>query len=195
MTDTYHSIESPTEAIYKEKGSKFLAFAYPVETEEDIKNALNTLKKEYFDATHHCYAYMLGAQQEKWRANDDGEPNHSAGTPILNQIKAKGISDVLVVVVRYYGGTKLGVSGLIQAYKTSAALALEDAMLTEKMLTSQIEITYNYQETSEVMGVVSKMDLKIVSQRFDLFCYATLSCKQSMLPQAQEALANWIKLD
>jgi putative IMPACT (imprinted ancient) family translation regulator len=95
MIDTYQSIQHPSEAVYKEKGSKFLALAYPVETEEDIKRILSQLKKEYFDATHHCYAYVLGAKQEKWRANDDGEPNHSAGTPILNQIKAKGISDVL----------------------------------------------------------------------------------------------------
>ncbi|MCU0438338.1 MAG: YigZ family protein [Raineya sp.] len=193
MTDIYYSIETSTEGVYKEKGSKFLAFAYPVETEEDIKNALNTLKKEYFDATHHCYAYILGANQEKWRANDDGEPNHSAGTPILNQIKAKGVSDVLVVVVRYYGGTKLGVSGLIQAYKISASLALEEAKLIEKVLTVQMEITYNYSETSEVMNIINKLDLKIISQNFDLFCHATLSCKKSMLSQVQEALGNWIK--
>jgi uncharacterized YigZ family protein len=193
MTDIYYSITSPTEGVYKEKGSKFLAFAHPVETEEDIKNILNTLKKEYFDATHHCYAYILGANQEKWRANDDGEPNHSAGTPILNQIKAKGVSDVLVVVVRYYGGTKLGVSGLIQAYKTSASLALEEAKLIEKVLTVQIEITYNYPETSEIMNMINKLGIKIISQNFDLFCHATLSCKQSMLAQVHEALGNWIK--
>jgi uncharacterized YigZ family protein len=193
MIDTYRSIQHPSEAVYKEKGSKFLALAYPVETEEDIKRILSQLKKEYFDATHHCYAYVLGAKQEKWRANDDGEPNHSAGTPILNQIKAKGISDVLVVVIRYYGGTKLGVSGLINAYKTATALALEEVTLVQKVLTELIQITYNYSETNEIMAIIHQLDLKIIEQSFDLFCHSTLSCKQSVSVQAKEVLAKWLK--
>ncbi|GAB4132129.1 MAG: YigZ family protein [Raineya sp.] len=193
MKDTFYSIKAPTESIYKEKGSKFLAFAYPVETEETIKEHLEQLKKKYYDATHHCFAYMLGANGEKWRANDDGEPSHSAGTPILNQIKSKGISDVLVVVVRYYGGTKLGVSGLIQAYKTAAALALQEAEMQEKQIRHFFKIIYNYAETSQVMNLISYWNLNIVSQSFDLFCHLELSCKLSQWEQVSEDLAKWIK--
>ncbi len=192
MRDTFLSLKSPAEGIYKEKGSKFLAFAYPVETEEAVKELLDQLKKKYADATHHCYAYMLGAKGEKWRANDDGEPSHSAGTPILNQIKSKGLSDVLIVVVRYYGGTKLGVSGLINAYKTAAALALEEAEWEEKQVSRVFEITYNYAETSQVMSLVNRSDLKILAQSFDLFCRLQLSCKLSQWEQIREDFAQWI---
>ena len=193
MKDTFFSIKTPTEAIYKEKGSKFLAFAYSVENEETIKEHLEQLKKKYYDATHHCFAYMLGANGEKWRANDDGEPSHSAGTPILNQIKSKGISDVLVVVVRYYGGTKLGVSGLIQAYKTATALALEEAELEKKQMSYFFKITYNYPETSQVMNLVNRWNLQILSQNFDLFCHLELACKLSQWEQVSQDLGEWIK--
>jgi uncharacterized YigZ family protein len=129
---SYRTIQAPTEGIYKEKGSKFLAFAYPVETEADVKGHLERIKKEYFDARHHCFAYMLGADRKKFRAFDDGEPNHSAGDPILGQIRSKNITNVLVIVVRYFGGTKLGVGGLISAYKTAAEDALNRAAVIEK---------------------------------------------------------------
>lgn len=192
MKDTFLSLKSPTEGIYKEKGSKFLAFAYPVETEQEVKEQLVQLKKKYADATHHCYAFVLGANNEKWRANDDGEPSHSAGMPILNQIKSKGISDVLVVVVRYYGGTKLGVSGLINAYKTAAALALEEAEWEEKQVSQLFEITYNYAETSQVMSLVNRGNVKILAQSFDLFCHLQLSCKLSQWKRIREDFAQWI---
>jgi len=195
MKDTFYSIKFPTEAIYKEKGSKFLAFAYPVENEQEIKNHLEIIKKKYYDATHHCFAYMLGADGEKWRANDDGEPSHSAGMPILNQIKSKGVSDVLVIVVRYYGGVKLGVSGLIQAYKTATALALEEAELQEKQISKIFSISYNYSETSKVMSLVNRLNLQIVSQTFDLFCHAELACKQSQWEQVSAEFAKWITID
>src|SRR5690606_7725476 len=124
MDDGYRTIAQPAEGLYKEKGSKFIALAYPVYTEEEIKDRLAELRKKYYDARHHCYAYMLGADKSRYRANDDGEPNHSAGDPILGQIRSADLSNVLVVVVRYFGGTKLGVSGLITAYKTATADAL-----------------------------------------------------------------------
>lgn len=192
MKDTFYSIKLPTEGIYREKGSKFLAFAYPVETEQEIKDHLEHLKKKYYDATHHCFAYVLGANAEKWRANNAGEPPHSAGTPILNQIKSKGISDVLVAVVRYYGGTKLGVSGLINAYKTATNLALETAELVEKQVSKIFDITYNYAETSTVMHLVNHWELKILSQSFDLFCHLKLSCKLSQWEQIRKDFGRWI---
>ncbi|MDX1902658.1 MAG: YigZ family protein [Thermonemataceae bacterium] len=188
----YQSILSPTEGIYKEKGSKFLAFAYPVETEEEVKSYLEVLKKKYFDATHHCYAYILGAKQEKWRANDDGEPNHSAGTPILNQIKAKNISDVFVVVVRYFGGVKLGVSGLVNAYKTAAALVLDEAILLTKIPKKNIAIRYTYPETKEVMHIIHQYDIQIINQEFDLFCQLQLGIPSEKLNIVTEKLAKWI---
>ena len=195
MNDTFYSIKHLTTATYKEKGSKFLACAYPVESEQDVKNHLETLRNKYYDATHHCFAYMLGANGEKWRANDDGEPSHSAGTPILNQIKSKGISDVLVVVVRYYGGVKLGVSGLIQAYKTAAALALEEAKLQEKQISKVFNISYNYSDTSRVMNLVNRWGLSIFSQSFDLFCHLQLACKLSQWEQVAADFAEWITIE
>ena len=136
MTDQleYNTIEKPSFAEYKEKGSKFLAFAYPVDSETAIKERIDHLKKEYFDARHHCFAWMLGPDKTHFRAFDDGEPNHSAGTPILGQIRSKGITNVLIVVVRYFGGVKLGVGGLISAYKTTAQLTLEEANIIEKTI-------------------------------------------------------------
>jgi len=167
LNKKYFSIASKSEGIYKEKGSKFIAFAYPVETEEDIKIELDLLKKEYFDARHICYAYRLGENGEKFRANDDGEPNHSAGTPILNQLKSLELSDVLVAVVRYFGGTKLGVSGLITAYKLSTQEALKQAVVVEKIPTTKIEITFEYADLNEAMKLVKKYDGKILNQTYD----------------------------
>lgn len=192
MSDCYQSIRSPSTAIYKEKGSKFLAFAYPVASEEEIKYCLQNLRKQYPDATHHCYAYAVGAKQEKWRANDDGEPSHSAGKPILGQIKSKNLSDVLVVVVRYYGGVNLGISGLIHAYKTVTALALEEAIVCDKILTISLDLVYNYAETNEIMNLISQYQLPIISQNFDLFCHMSISVKQREIEQIRAMLHAWI---
>lgn len=167
---TYRTIQQPAEGIYKEKGSKFLAFAYPVKSETEIRERLDALRKEYFDARHHCYAWMLGAERKMFRANDDGEPNHSAGDPILGQIRSKELTDILVVVVRYFGGTKLGVGGLISAYKISAEDALNHANIIEQEVTEQIVVLYDYVSTPEVMKLVKDFDLKIISQDFSDGC-------------------------
>ena len=167
MNRKYFSIDSKSEGIYKEKGSKFIAFAFPVETEDEIKLQLDLLKKEYFDARHICYAYRLGENGEKFRANDDGEPNHTAGTPILNQLKSLDLSDVLVAVVRYFGGTKLGVSGLINAYKLSTQEALQQAVKVEKIPVTTITLSFEYQELNEAMKLIKKFECKIINQTYD----------------------------
>ncbi len=191
--DTFLTISAPTQSLYKEKGSKFMAFSYPVETELEVKEHLETLKKDYSDASHYCFAYILGANQEKYRANDDGEPSHSAGTPILGQIRSKNLTDTLVVVVRYFGGTKLGVSGLISAYKTAAANALESAEIIEKTVVLPINIQYNYEETNEIMRLIEQLNLKIQTQNFGIWCEMTLLAKKSILLEAQEKLKKWRK--
>jgi uncharacterized YigZ family protein len=163
---SYLTLREPTRGIYKEKGSKFISFAYPVSSETDIKEKLEILKNEFFDARHHCFAWMVGPEKKKYRAFDDGEPNHSAGDPILGQIRARGITDVLVVVVRYFGGVKLGVGGLITAYKTAADDALSKAIIIEKEITEEVIISFDYQNTSEIMRLLKDLDIKIMQQDF-----------------------------
>jgi len=163
---SFLTIESSAEGLYKESGSKFLAFAYPVSSEDEIKAKIEVLKKKYFDATHYCFAWILGADKSRFRAFDDGEPNHSAGDPILGQIRSKNLTNVLVVVVRYYGGTKLGVGGLIQAYKTAAEESLNNASIIEMDVTEKIAIQYSYDETSDVMRLVKEFEIKILSEKY-----------------------------
>lgn len=167
---SFSTIERPSAGIYKEKGSKFLAFAYPVVSEEEIKTHLACLRKEYYDARHHCYAWMLGAERNRFRAFDDGEPNHSAGDPILGQIRSKGITNVLLVVVRYFGGTKLGVGGLISAYKTAAEEALKNAHILEREISREVTLTFPYESTAEIMRLLKDFDLKILRQQFEEAC-------------------------
>jgi len=167
---SFRTITQPAEGIYKESGSKFLAFVYPVTTEAEIRAHIDLLRKKYFDAHHHCYAWMLGAQMSTFRAFDDGEPNHSAGDPILGQIRSRQLTDILIVVVRYFGGIKLGVGGLIQAYKTAAEAALDNATIIEREVVSPIWIRYPYESTSEVMRLVKEFDLVIVNQQFLEIC-------------------------
>ena len=167
---SFQTIKATSEGSYKEQGSKFLAFAYPVESEEAIKEKLTDLKKKYFDARHHCFAYMLGADKAKFRAFDDGEPNHSAGDPILGQIRSKNLTNVLIVVVRYFGGTKLGVGGLIHAYKAAAEEALNNAISIAKEVTESIQLCYPYEATPEVMRLVKEFELEISAQEFGDDC-------------------------
>jgi uncharacterized YigZ family protein len=169
----YRTIAKPAEGLYKEKGSRFLAFAYPVATESDIKGHLAQVQKKYFDARHHCFAWMLGADKRSFRAFDGGEPNHSAGDPILGQIRSKDLTNVLVVVVRYFGGVKLGVGGLIAAYKTAAEDALNHADIIEKEVTERLRVAYDYDATPEVMRLVKDFDLAIQSQTFQDDCTIT----------------------
>ncbi|HTJ53125.1 MAG TPA: YigZ family protein [Cyclobacteriaceae bacterium] len=174
---SYQTIQSSSEGIYKEKGSKFLAFAYPVTSEEEIKNRIESLKKEYYDARHHCFAWMLGAEKNQYRAFDDGEPNHSAGDPILGQIKSKNLTNVLVVVVRYFGGVKLGVGGLITAYKAAAEDALNKTSLIEREVTEVLQLSYSYSSTPEAMRLVKEFELNILSQDFNEDCQLKIEVK------------------
>ncbi len=165
--DIYNTIAIPSKGSYKAKGSKFLSFAFPVETEDEVKAIVANLKKEYYDARHHCYAYILGYNSEKYRENDDGEPSGTAGKPICGQLRSKQVTNVLVVVVRYFGGTKLGVSGLIEAYKSAAFDALENAKIVEKIVMKEHQITFPYEQINTVMKIVKDFNLQIVSQDFD----------------------------
>lgn len=167
---SYNTLRSNAQGVYKEKGSRFLAFAYPVESEIEIKEKIGVLKKEYFDARHHCYAWMLRPDKKQFRAFDDGEPNHSAGDPILGQIRSRNLTNVLVVVVRYFGGVKLGVGGLITAYKTAADDALANALIIEREISERIRILFDYATTPEVMRLVKEFDLKIIQQDFNERC-------------------------
>ena len=164
---SYNTLQSPVEGSYKEKGSKFLSFAYPVSSEIEIKEKITGLKKLYFDARHHCFAWRLGADKKNFRSFDDGEPNHSAGDPILGKIRSTGITDVLIVVVRYFGGVKLGVGGLINAYRAAAEDALNKSVIVEKYITEALSVSFNYEITSDIMRVVKEFELKIIQQDFD----------------------------
>ena len=170
MADSYLTIEKYTEAIYKEKGSKFLAFAYPVNNQDEIKQILTDLRKKYYDATHHCYAYILGFDKEEFRMNDDGEPSSTAGKPIYGQLLSNNLTNVLVVVVRYFGGTKLGVSGLIKAYKTSTQVCLESAVIVEKKVMRFYKITFAYDKMNAVMSFLKQINAQQKHHSFDNEC-------------------------
>lgn len=189
----YLTIEAISEGVYKEKGSKFFAYAYPVKTEEEIKGIVKELRKEYYDARHHCFAFMLGADQKRFRANDDGEPSNSAGNPILGQIRSTNLTNILIVVVRYFGGTKLGVSGLIHAYKTAAFDAIENAKIVAEDLTEIINIQFEYLAMNDVMKVIKDYDLTLLNQNFDNFCEITLEVKAIVSEEVREKLIEWIK--
>ncbi len=181
MVFSFRTISGPTEGLYKEKGSKFLAFAYPVQTEDDIKKHLDALRKTYFDARHHCYAWMLGPDKKLFRAADDGEPNHSAGDPILGQIRSRDITDVLIVVVRYFGGIKLGVGGLITAYRAAAEDALQQAVVLEKEVYTPVTLFYDYAATPEVMRLVKEYDLTITAQDYQERCRLDVEVRLKMV--------------
>lgn len=170
VSDTYSSISSKGEGLFKDNGSRFIAFAFPVESEDEVKEIVSSLKKEYHDARHHCYAYRLGLDGSVWRANDDGEPSGSAGRPILGQIDSAGLSDVLVVVVRYFGGIKLGIPGLIRAYRTSSAEAISNAARQTKVAGSWFRICFDYSNMQGVMKTVKEMDLPQRRQSFAQEC-------------------------
>lgn len=164
MTFEYKTIEKPVEnVLLKEKGSKFIGFAYPANNEEELKNVLEKIKAEHPKATHHCYAFRIGLNGENYRANDDGEPSGSAGLPIYNQLLANEITNVIVIVVRYYGGTKLGVSGLVKTYKESAKLTLDEAHIVVKELEIEIQIQFNFSQQNIIFTLLSKFDAKIIN--------------------------------
>lgn len=165
--DTYKTIAAVSEGIYREKGSKFIAFAIPLSSENEVKDKLIELKKEYFDARHHCYAYMLGYNKSAYRINDDGEPSGTAGRPIYGQLLSKDLTNILVVVIRYFGGVKLGVSGLINAYKEATKSALESAQIVEKTVDETYLVHLNYEEMTKVMQILKNDYIRIISQNYD----------------------------
>lgn len=179
MTDTYKTISHTVENIlYKDKGSKFIAYAFPVETHEDIQKHINTLKEAHPKATHHCYAWQFGTEGEhSYRYNDDGEPSNSAGAPIYGQIQSFELTNILIVVIRYYGGTKLGVRGLINAYKTAAKMAIEEATQVTKIKTSLIKIRFDYTIMNSVQRIIKANQLKIVSQILEENCTYTIEVR------------------
>ena len=181
VSDCFKSISQLSTGLFKDNGSKFLAFAYPVTTEEEIKSIIQSLKKEYYDARHHCYAYRLGHTGSIWRMNDDGEPSSTAGRPIYGQILSAELSDILVVVVRYFGGIKLGVPGLIRAYKTSTADAIANATIIEKIATEPYNIIFDYLQMNAVMKRLKDLGLTPVNQQFDLNCSLRVDVRLAMI--------------
>ena len=177
-SDSYNTIARAAETTYRQLSSKFLVYAYPVETEGEIKEHLDALRKRWFDATHHCYAWRLGAKGEQFRANDDGEPSSTAGKPILGQLLSQEVTNCLVVVVRYFGGTKLGVPGLIAAYKESTALVLSECEIVERTVDVVIDVSFSYIAMNDVMRIVKDMQPKVVNQVFDNLCTMTLSIRE-----------------
>lgn len=190
MDDTFLTLKTTSEGLYKEKGSKFLAFAFPVNDESEVKEHLDMLKKKYYDARHHCYAYILGKDQEQFRANDDGEPNHSAGDPILGQIRSANLTNTLIVVVRYFGGTKLGVGGLITAYKTAAAEAISANEIITDIVTGKITFQFDYLDMNDVMRLIKDYDLQILQQQFDNTCRIRLRVRQALMEEVESKLAD-----
>lgn len=191
MKDVYKTIATITPtSLFKDRGSKFYAVAYPVATKDDIKECLDQLKKEHHLARHFCYAYRLGDRYEEYRANDDGEPSNSAGAPILGQIQAFDLTYVLVVVVRYFGGTKLGVGGLIQAYKTASQMTLSEARIIEKTIDLTFTINFKYDMLNKVMRIIKDNELKIVSQQDHLDCTMQLAIRQSHAQRIKSIFEN-----
>ena len=190
FSDTYLTIQAPQQIIFKDKGSKFLAFAFPVENDKQIKECLVQLKKEHPTANHHCYAYSLGAVQANTRANDDGEPSYTAGKPILGQIQSNDLTNILIVVVRYFGGTLLGVSGLINAYKTSAADVIKSTTIIEKQILFKYTIHFSFEQLNEVMKLLKQLDCNIHSQELDTLCVLSFSIRKSHSQHCEEKLKH-----
>ena len=181
--DTYKTIAAPAESVYTEKRSKFIAIALPVRTLAEIKAYLDEYQKKYYDARHVCYAYMLGAERKEFRANDNGEPSGTAGKPILGQINSNELTDILVIVVRYFGGIKLGTSGLIVAYKTAAAQALSEAQIIEKTVDEQVTVVFEYPFMNDIMRIVKEESPEILNQSYDMDCVMTLRIRKSQMPR------------
>lgn len=179
IKDTYKTIAKPNEVVlYKDRGSKFYGYAFPIQTEEDIKKHVDFLKKEHYNARHWCYAWQLGNHYNQYRVNDDGEPNNSAGMPIYGQLKSFDLTNVLVVVVRYFGGTKLGVGGLIQAYKTTAKLAIEETKIVTKTINVFFKLTFDYAEMNKVMRIIKEQKIEIFKQKLETNCEYIISVRQ-----------------
>lgn len=189
--DTYKTIAAASEEVlYKEKNSKFFGYAFPVTTEEEIKEILERLRKEHFSARHWCYAYQIGTEKIQYRANDDGEPNNSAGMPIFGQIQSFEVTNVLVVVVRYFGGVKLGVGGLISAYKIAAQMALENSEIVERTIDKHFIISFGYANMNKVMRIIKEKNLQIVSQKMEMDCEIEISIRKKNVQNLLDTFEN-----
>ena len=192
MSDEYKTIASTSEGYYTEKRRKFLAFAHHVQTVDEVKELLTGYRKKYYDARHVCYAYMLGAERLEFRANDDGEPSSTAGKPILGQINSNELTDILIVVVRYYGGVNLGTSGLIVAYREAAADAISHATIETRQVEEIVKYSFAYPQMNDVMRIVKDMNPRIISQTYDNTCEIVLSIRKSEAEQLRNRLKSLI---
>ena len=188
MDDTFKTIAAPAEGTYSEKRSKFLAFAIPVRTLDEVKELVKEYQKKYYDARHACYAYMLGHERKDFRANDNGEPSGTAGKPILGQINSNELTDILIIVVRYFGGIKLGTSGLIGAYKTAAADAIANATIIEKTVDDDVTVFFEYPFLNDVMRIVKEEEPQVVEQMFEMDCKMTLRIRLSKMGRLRSRL-------
>ena len=189
--DTYKTIAATSEEVlYKEKNSKFFGYAFPVTTEEEIKEILERLRKEHFSARHWCYAYQIGTEKIQYRANDDGEPNNSAGMPIYGQIQSFEVTNILVVVVRYFGGVKLGVGGLISAYKITAQMALENSEIVERTIDKHFIISFGYANMNKVMRIIKEKNLQIISQKMEMDCEIEISIRKKNVQNLLDTFEN-----
>ena len=196
--DTYKTLATPSEeTLFKEKNSKFFGYAYPVSNEDEVKQILETLRKQHHSARHWCYAFQLGTDEKKlyYRANDDGEPSNSAGMPIYGQIQSFKVTNVLVVVVRYFGGVKLGVGGLISAYRTSAQMALEASDIVERTIDVHYKIKFGYQNMNKVMRVIKEKNLDIVLQKMEMDCEIVISTRKKNAPMVHKAFINLYEIE
>jgi uncharacterized YigZ family protein len=187
LKDTYKTIANPSdEVLFKEKSSKFFGYAFPVSSQEEIKMHLEHLKKQHFGAVHFCYAYQIGTEKIEFRANDDGEPSNSAGMPIYGQIQSFELTNILIVVVRFFGGTKLGVGGLISAYKTTAQMALEAASIIEKTIDVSFKITFDYKNINKVMRIIKEKKLHVISQKMELNCEIEITTRKRNMEEISD---------
>ena len=193
--DTYKTIAAPSEGLYKEKGSKFLAFVYPVHNLDEIKTHLEQLRKDYFDARHHCYAYILGPHKDAFRANDDGEPSGTGGRPIHGQLLSADLTDTLIVVVRYFGGILLGASGLANAYKAAARDAIDHATIVQKTIDARYRLAFAYETMNDVMRILKDYDLKPENQFYDMQCSLEVSVRQSLSVRFYDSVKNLRTVD
>lgn len=188
--DTYLTVEKPAEGSYKDKGSRFLAFIHPIQSENEVKDILSSLKTKYHDARHHCYAYALGLHRDTFRAVDDGEPSSTAGKPILGQIIANNLTNVLIVVVRYFGGIKLGVPGLIQAYRQASADAISNASIIQRTEDITLHLQFPYAAINDVMKILKDMNPNILSRQFEIECQLTLSIRRNQSQTIRQRLSQ-----
>lgn len=196
MKDTYQTIASPSEEIlFKEKGSKFFGYAYPIISEEEVKPILEVLRKKHPTACHYCYAYQIGIEKINYRANDDGEPSNSAGMPIYGQIQSFSVTNILIVIVRIFGGTKLGVGGLITAYKTAAQLTLENCLIIEKTIDIHYLISFDYKNMNKVMRVIKEKNLEIVNQKMEMSCEIEIKTRKKNAGQVADIFNSLFEIE